>query len=107
MAHPYFLAIDLGAESGRVILGALQENRLQLQETHRFENRPVRVGDSLYWDTLRLWTEIQHGLALAYSLAGENLVSLGVDTWGVDFALLAANDELAWQPIPLSGPAHG
>jgi rhamnulokinase len=98
MAYPYFLAIDLGAESGRVILGALQENRLQLQETHRFENRPVRVGDSLYWDTLRLWTEIQHGLALACRQAGENLVSLGVDTWGVDFALLAANDELLGNP---------
>jgi rhamnulokinase len=99
MAHPHFLAIDLGAESGRLILGALQYDRLQLQEVHRFENRPVRVGDNLYWDVLRLWTEIQHGLALAYGQAGENLVSLGVDTWGVDFALLAADDELLGNPV--------
>jgi rhamnulokinase len=66
---------------------------------HRFDNRPVRVGDSLYWDTLRLWTEIQYSLALAYSQASENLVSLGVDTWGVDFGLLAAGDELLGNPV--------
>jgi rhamnulokinase len=59
MSGPNFLAIDLGAESGRIILGAHQRERLQLQEVHRFENGPVRVGDSLYWDVLRLWTEIQ------------------------------------------------
>ncbi len=99
MSNPYFLAIDLGAESGRLILGGLQENRLQLQEVHRFENRPVRVGDSLYWDVLRLWTEIQQGLALARRQAGESLVSLGVDTWGVDFGLLAADDELLGNPV--------
>jgi rhamnulokinase len=99
MSHPNFLAIDLGAESGRVILGALQENRLQLQEVLRFENRPVRVGDSLYWDVLRLWTEIQHGLVLACRQAGDSLVSLGVDTWGVDFALLGADDELLGNPV--------
>src|SRR5574341_1765601 len=99
MSNPYFLAIDLGAESGRLILGSLQENRLQLQEVHRFENRPVRVGDSLYWDVLRLWTEIQQGLALASRQAGESLVSLGVDTWGVDFGLLAADDELLSNPV--------
>lgn len=94
-----FLAIDLGAESGRVILGGLQEDCLQLQEVHRFENGPVRVGDSLYWDVLRLWTEIQQGLASAYSQAGESLVSLGIDTWGVDFGLLASDDELLGNPV--------
>ena len=98
MSHPNFLAVDLGAESGRVILGALKENRLELQEVHRFENRPVRVGSSLYWDVLRLWSDIQHGLASAYQQAGESLVSLGVDTWGVDFALLGAHDELLGNP---------
>jgi rhamnulokinase len=99
MSVPNFLAIDLGAESGRVILGGLQEDRLQLQEVHRFENRPVRVGGSLYWDVLRLWAEIQQGLALADSQAGESLVSLGIDTWGVDFGLLAADDELLGNPV--------
>lgn len=98
MSYPNFLAVDLGAESGRVILGGLQENRLELQEVHRFENTPVRVGSHLYWDALRLWSDIQHGLALAYHHAGESLVSLGVDTWGVDFGLLDANDELLGNP---------
>lgn len=98
MSYPNFLAVDLGAESGRVILGGLQENRLELQEVHRFDNRPVRVGSHLYWDVLRLWSDIQHGLALAHHQAGESLVSLGVDTWGVDFGLLDANDELLGNP---------
>jgi rhamnulokinase len=99
MSGPNFLAIDLGAESGRVILGGLQKDRLQLQEVHRFENRPVRVGDRLYWDVLRLWAEIQQGLALACSQTEDSPVSLGVDTWGVDFGLLAADDELLGNPV--------
>jgi rhamnulokinase len=99
MSPPHFLAIDLGAESGRLILGSLQQHHLHLEEVHRFENRPVRVGNNLYWDVLRLWTEIQHGLALACRQAGESLVSLGVDTWGVDFGLLAAGNELLGNPV--------
>ena len=100
MTAPNFLAIDLGAESGRFILSRLQDNRLELQEVYRFENRPARVGDTLYWDVLRQWSDIQHGLGLAARQAGENLVSLGVDTWGVDFGLLDARDGL------LSNPYH-
>jgi len=98
MTNPNFLAVDLGAESGRAILGYLRENRLELQEIHRFENRPVRAGDSLYWDVLRLWSDIQHSLASASQQSNGGLVSLGVDTWGVDYGLLDAKDELLANP---------
>jgi rhamnulokinase len=90
-----YLAIDLGAESGRAILGRL-EPRLTLQEVHRFPNGGVRVGDSLHWDILHLWSEIQTALRLA-SAAG-SLSSLGVDTWGVDFGLLDKADRLIGNP---------
>lgn len=93
-----YLAFDLGAESGRAVLGWLADDELRLEEVHRFANGPVRVGDSLHWDVLRLWSEMQHGLALAAAKAGDRLVSLGVDTWGVDFGLLAADDSLLGNP---------
>jgi sugar (pentulose or hexulose) kinase len=95
---PAFLAFDLGAESGRVVHGRLRHDRLELQEVHRFPNGPVRVGDSLHWDVLHLWGEMKHGLALAVREAGDSLVSLGVDTWGVDFGLLDKHDTLIGNP---------
>lgn len=104
---PTFLAFDLGAESGRAVLGRLSANpdsrtgqvgKLELQEIHRFPNGPVSIGNSLFWDVLRLWNEMKHGLTLAARQAGDSLVSLGVDTWGVDFALLDANDALLGNP---------
>ena len=78
MPGPSFLAIDLGAESGRAMLGRIDE-RLTLNEIHRFSNGPVRVGNHIHWDVLRLWTEIQNGLRIA---AGNNdaLAGMGVDT---------------------------
>jgi rhamnulokinase len=94
-----FLAIDLGAESGRAVLGRLNRDRIVLKELHRFPNRPVRLGDSLYWDVLYLWREMKHGLELASREAGASLVSLGVDTWGVDFGLLDAEDNLIGNPF--------
>ena len=93
-----YLAFDLGAESGRAVLGWLADDELRLEEVHRFANGPVRVGDSLHWDVLRLWSEVQRGLALAAARAGDGLASLGVDTWGVDFGLLAADDSLLGNP---------
>ena len=92
-----FLAFDLGAESGRAIVGHLSDQRLSLEVIHRFPNGPVRVGDSLYWDVLRLWSEIKAGLAMAVRQYGD-ISSVGLDTWGVDFALLAADDTLLGNP---------
>jgi rhamnulokinase len=82
-----YLAIDLGAESGRTILGTLRDGMLALTETHRFPNEPVRLPDGIHWDILRLWTEMKAGIAKTVQ-SGLKLDSLGVDTWGVDFALL-------------------
>ena len=93
-----FLAFDLGAESGRAVVGHLEDNRLRLEEIHRFPNGPVRVLGSLHWDVLRLWTEIKQGLALAAQAYGPALTAIGLDTWGVDFGLLAADDSLLGNP---------
>ena len=94
-----YLAIDLGAESGRAILGAFDGERLTLSEVHRFANAPVRLLDGLHWDVLRLWNEIKDGLARAVH-CDQPPVSIGLDTWGVDFALLDR------QGVLLSNPYH-
>lgn len=93
-----YLAIDLGAESGRAMLGRIDE-RLDLEEIHRFSNGPVRVGDHIYWDVLRLWTEIQNGLRIAAESTGDSLAGMGLDTWGVDYGLLDAADHLIGNPF--------
>ncbi len=94
-----FLAIDLGAESGRAVLGHLEDDLLRLEVVHRFANGPVRVLDSLFWDVFQLWTEIKRGLANAAETGGADLASVGLDTWGVDFGLLAADDTLIGNPF--------
>ena len=91
-----FLAIDLGAESGRAMLGRI-DDRLTLDEIHRFPNGPVRVGEHIHWDILRLWSEIQSGLRIAAG-SGGSLAGVGIDTWGVDFGLLDASDRLIGNP---------
>ena len=92
-----FLALDLGAESGRAIAGSLDGGILALRELHRFPNTPVRLPTGLYWDTLRLFHEIVEGLAAA---GREKLpvAGIGIDTWGVDFALLGRDGALADNP---------
>jgi rhamnulokinase len=92
------LAFDLGAESGRAILGQFDGERLQLSEVHRFPNGPVRLPDGLHWDALHLWTEMKHGLALAVREHGEDLAGVGIDTWAVDFGLLDRNGALVSNP---------
>jgi rhamnulokinase len=93
-----FLAFDLGAASGRAVLGRFDGERLALKEIHRFPNGPVRVRDDLHWDTLRLYSELKHGLAGAASEVGSELASLGLDTWGVSFALLDKQGALLGNP---------
>jgi rhamnulokinase len=93
-----YLAIDLGAESGRVMAGLWNGKTIRLEEIHRFPNGPVYLGDSLRWDVLRLWAEIQSGLAGAASKYGKAIVSVGADTWGVDYVLLDRRDEMLGQP---------
>jgi rhamnulokinase len=93
-----FLAFDLGAESGRAMLGRFDGARLALSEIHRFANVPVALPDGLHWDVLRLWAEIKQGMALAARDYGAGLAGLGLDTWGVDFALLDAKGGLVANP---------
>ena len=98
VATATYLAIDLGAESGRVVAGSFSGDRLSLQEVHRFANGPVRVAGSLYWDVLRLWEEIEDGLRLCGRQHGSSVAGIGVDTWGVDFALLGRDGSLLGNP---------
>ncbi len=93
-----YLAIDLGAESGRAVVGQFDGQKLSLEPLHRFPNGPVKVRDSLYWDVLRLYSEIKNALGLYRERFSAPLSSLGVDTWGVDFALLSSTDELLGNP---------
>ena len=93
-----YLAIDLGAESGRVILGSLPGELLALEELHRFPNQPVRLPCGLYWDALRLHHEMVEGLSVAGRQRKLRADGIGVDTWGVDFALLARDGSLADNP---------
>jgi rhamnulokinase len=90
-----FLAFDLGAESGRAIVGRLRAGLLDIREIHRFANEPVRQNGSLHWDILRLWLEMRRGLE---RVAGEGLDSVGVDTWGCDYALVGEQGELLQNP---------
>ena len=83
-----YLAVDLGAESGRAIAGTLADGHLTVEELHRFPNNTVREGDGLYWDIPGLWSEIRKGIDIAGTL---NLSGIGVDTWGVDCALVDAD----------------
>ena len=79
-----YLAIDLGAESGRTIIGALDDKHLTLTETHRFANGPVQLNDGLHWDVLHLWSDIKEGISKS-----KVIDSLGLDTWAIDFAVVS------------------
>jgi rhamnulokinase len=91
------LAFDLGASGGRAVLGRFDGDRLCLSGVHRFPNEPVRLPDGLHWDVLRLFAEVKRGLALCGEKHGRP-ASIGVDTWGVDFALLDRQGALLGNP---------
>lgn len=94
-----YLAIDLGAESGRAVLGRLHDGRLSMQEVHRFANEPVRLGDVLHWDFPRLFLEIREGIRRAGQEAGGRLEGIAVDSWGVDFGLIDSSGDLLGLPV--------
>ena len=91
------LSFDFGASSGRAVLGTFDGETLQLQEIHRFQNDPVTVNGTMYWDILRLFFEVKQ--ALVQSKAYGALDGIGVDTWGVDFGLLDADGRLLENPV--------
>ncbi|HVC91513.1 MAG TPA: rhamnulokinase family protein [Acidobacteriaceae bacterium] len=93
-----FVAADLGASSGRLMVGQWNGRTFSLDELHRFPNGGIRVAGSLYWDVLRIWSEIQTGLS-KYRTRFENApAAIGVDAWGVDFALLDQRGRLLGNP---------
>lgn len=96
-AHNY-LAVDLGAESGRGILASFDDRQVSLREVHRFPNGPVRLNDGIHWDVLRLWNEIKASIGRA-TIGGTAVESLGLDSWGVDFALLDQQGSLLANPF--------
>ncbi len=95
------LAFDLGASSGRAIIGKLdsEAGQMTIEEIHRFPNDPVKVGDRLHWDILRLLHEIKQGILSAKHLGyADQIESLAIDSWAVDFGLLAPGGELLGNP---------
>jgi len=94
--HPQpYLAFDFGAESGRAVLARLQSGILTTEEVHRFRNEPVEYGGSLHWDAPRLWFEVRKALTCVEQV---ELAGIGVDAWGVDYALLGERGELLQNP---------
>ncbi len=94
MGNARVAAVDLGAASGRVIVGDVGPYSVSVEEVHRFANRPVRVGGTLHWDVLNLYQETLDGLRTAGSLDG-----IGIDSWAVDYGLLDADGDLVGNPV--------
>jgi len=98
-----YLALDLGAESGRGVIGRFDGDRLTLNEVRRFPNGPVRALDTLHWDALRLFDAMKATLGQA-ARDYPGLEGVGVDTWGVDFALVGRDDTLLGNPVHYRDP---
>ena len=93
-----YLAFDFGASSGRSIVGLFDGEKLELQETHRFDNDPVMIRDTFTWDFPRLLFDLKKGIRLSFAQYPD-ISSVGIDTWGVDFGLLDKNGELLGNPV--------
>lgn len=98
-----FFAVDLGATSGRTILGSFTEDGLHLEEINRFPNHLIEVGGHFYWDIHALYRHIIDGLKLVAS-HGESVASIGIDTWGVDFVCIGKDGSLLRQPYAYRDP---
>jgi rhamnulokinase len=92
-----FLAFDLGASSGRGILGSVDNNKIELKEIHRFPNGPTEINGSLYWDINKIFNELKTGLKKALKECND-IAGIAIDTWGVDYVLLKENGEFARLP---------
>jgi rhamnulokinase len=104
MTAQHYVAFDLGASGGRAILGAFDGKQLQIEEIHRFPNGMIRLLGHLHWDVLQLFEEMKHALALCAKRPEVTLESIGVDTWGVDFALIGKYRTLLGLPYAYRDP---
>jgi rhamnulokinase len=98
-----FLAVDLGATSGRTIIGTLDQGKLTLEELTRFSHEMIETGGHLYWDIFALYSEIIRGLKLA-AQRHLSIESIGIDTWGVDFACIGADGAILRNPLSYRDP---
>jgi rhamnulokinase len=103
MSSRTVVAVDLGAESGRVVLGRFDGARVALDEVHRFPTPPRPHDGHLRWDLARIWSQITTGLAAAGAAAG-TVHAVGVDAWGVDYGLLGRDGELLGDPVSYRDP---
>jgi len=92
------VALDIGASSGRAILGQFDGTQLAIRELHRFANGPVRLPDGIHWDILSIWSAVKEGIAQAARQPDVRLAGVGLDTWGVDFGLLDRTGALVGNP---------
>lgn len=107
-ARREYIAVDLGASNGRVIVGAWSGETIQLREVHRFANGGVRADDSIFWDAQGIWSGILDGLKLYSSENSTTPVGIGVDAWGVDYGLLDDQGKLLGNPHHYRDPrTHG
>lgn len=103
MKNKSFLAFDLGATSGRTILGSLENGRLQMKELTRFPNQMLQIGHHYHWNIYSLFEHLKAGLA-AGKAEGVEITSIGIDTWGVDFALIAEDGSIIGAPYAYRDP---
>ena len=94
-----YLAFDFGAESGRAILGAFDDKKVKIQELHRFPNPQIRLLDHVYWDVLSLFQELKNALSITVKKGHRLLQGIGVDTWGVEFGIIAEDGHLLSNPV--------
>ena len=103
MKNKSFLAFDLGATSGRTILGTVENGRLQMKELTRFSNQILQIGNHIHWNIYSLFEHLKAGLVAAKK-EGVSIASIGIDTWGVDFVLLAEDGSILGAPYAYRDP---
>ena len=99
----YFFAVDLGATSGRTIIGSLSDGKIVLEELTRFGNNLIETGGHVYWDIYALYSEIINGLKIV-AKRGIDIVSIGIDTWGCDFLCVGRDGAILRNPLAYRDP---